>query len=56
MTIFKNKKDGKLYLLAHFTPWNYTGKWMQCKLFHGDHPWKNVSLHKEKDFIPVATR
>jgi len=60
MTIYKNKRDNKLYLLS-LNRGRFISPILECTPYYeymaGEHyNWKKVPAYKEKDFTPVATR
>lgn len=61
MTIYKNKRDGVLYLLSMNRGGGFISPRLECTPYYeymaGEHyNWKKVPAYKEKDFVPVATR
>lgn len=53
MTIFRNKKDQRLYLLYWVTPRSYTGGWLEMEDYF-THQVKKVPGYLEKCFEKVA--
>jgi hypothetical protein len=57
MTIYKSKRDGKLYILSKHSPPKYTGSWIECAeyCFHRGQisPWKTIPDYKRNDFYIV---
>lgn len=53
MTIYRNIKDRKLYMLSHFNPPRMTGSWVEAKPLFGNGKWKEAN---PKDFVAVAHR
>jgi len=59
MTIYRNKRDGKLYILSHNKPPCYTGSWLEFAPYRPGNTfpkWKKIPHGKESDFIPVGVR
>ena len=58
MTIYRNKRDGKLYILSINSPLWALGEWLECAEYRTGNPtwWKKVPQYKKNDFIPVGVR
>jgi hypothetical protein len=52
MTLFKNIKDGQLYIIYYVNISMYTGKWHTAIPYK--HTGKPIDHCKMSDFIPVA--
>jgi hypothetical protein len=62
MTIYKSKRDNKLYLLSISNGGGrYTGSWLECIPYYeylSDryNTWKKVPDYKRNDFVAVGER